>query len=551
MSDTFHTPDPFDAIIVGSGAGGGVVAKVLSTAGKRVLLLERGHALAWADVSRDHLRNHRLSLYGINTGPAALGNPRVIVTPQGEERILPSPNLDGYQNNAMVVGGGTLVYGAQAWRFLPQDFRMASLYGIPQGSGLADWPISYEDLAPDYERAEQEIGVCGDASRMTLHGKRDRPFPMPPMVPNRQAEVLGSAATRMGWQTAPVPLLINSVPYNGRPACVHCGACVGFACPSDSKNGSQNTVIRTALATGNCTLVTEAIVTSIDTDARGKVVGVTYVVGRNFRSSVRAKCVVVSAGAIETARLLLNSKSDHHPAGLGNHSDNVGRNLCGHYYPGATANFDDIVTDCVGPGVSISTCQFNHGNKGIIGGGMLANEFTKLPIIYWRGAFGPGMKRWGLAAKEYVRHNYLRSMHVQGPVHDISSPEGRVTVDANVRDQWGLPVARLSGTVHPETVRTADFMAEKAEQWLREAGAREVWTGKSGLHLSGGQHQAGTARMGHDPKSSVTDPFGRVHGHENLFVADGSLHVTNGGFNPVLTIMALGYRVGRRVAEAI
>jgi choline dehydrogenase-like flavoprotein len=551
MSDTLQTPDEFDAIIVGSGAGGGVVAKMLATAGKRVLLLERGNALAWADVSRDHLRNHRIALYGMNTGPTRLGNPRVFVNLSGEEKVLPSPHMDNYHNNAVAVGGGTLVYGAQAWRFMPQDFRMASIYGVPEGSGLSDWPISYEELEPDYERAEWEIGVCGDAARMTLHGQRKRPYPMPPVCINRQSELLGATCDRLGWQNAPVPLLINSVPYNGRAACVHCGACVGFACPSDGKNGTQNTVIPAALATGNCTLVTSAMAASIDTDSQGKVVGVSYFAGRNLRVSARAKCVVVSAGAVETARLLLNSKSDHHPAGLGNHSDCVGRNYQGHYYPGAMGVFDEIVSDCVGPGVSISTCQFNHGNKGIIGGGMLANEFTKLPIIYWRGAFKPGAKRWGLEAKQYVRKNYLRSMHVQGPVQEIPSPEGRITVDAKVRDQWGLPVPRLSGSQHAETVRTSNFMAEKAALWLREAGAREIWTSSPGLGLSGGQHQAGTARMGNDPKTSVTDSFGRVHGHDNLFVADASLHVTNGGFNPVLTIMALGYRVGRRVAETI
>jgi choline dehydrogenase-like flavoprotein len=549
MSESTRPSDLFDAIIVGSGAGGGIVAKMLATASKRVLLLERGEALRWADVSRDHLRNHRLGLYGFNTGPSRDGNPRVFVSPSGQEKVVPSPHLDGYHHNAAAVGGGTLVYGAQAWRFMPQDFRMASIYGVPEGSGLADWPISYEELEPDYDRAEWELGVCGDAERMTLHGTRARAYPMPAVPSNPQRELLTAAANRLGWQTAPVPLLINSVPYNGRAACVQCGACVGFACPSDGKNGTQNTAIPAALATGNCTLISRAMVQRIDTDDRGRVIGVTYSIGQEPPVSVLARCVIVSAGAIETARLLLNSKSDHHPAGLGNHSDCVGRNLQGHYYPGAAGNFDDIVTNNVGPGVSISTCQFNHGNPGIIGGGMLANEFTKLPIIYWRSAFRPGMRRWGQAAKDYVRKNFLRSVHVQGPVQDIPSPQGRVTVDPHVRDQWGLPVARLSGTEHPETVRTAIFMAKKAEEWIRAAGAKEVWSSIPGLQLSGGQHQAGTARMGHDPKTSVTDSFGRVHGHENLFVADSSLHVTNGGFNPVLTIMALAYRVGRRVSE--
>ncbi|HMO57474.1 MAG TPA: NAD(P)-binding protein [Roseiflexaceae bacterium] len=131
----------YDVIIVGAGAGGGVVAGVLAEAGRRVLLLERGAHLSYDEIARDHLRNHRLALYGHNTGPEPDGHPRVFVDPTGREQIV-RPHEGGYHNNAMTVGGGTRVYGAQAWRFLPQDFRMASEYGVPEGSSLADWPIS-------------------------------------------------------------------------------------------------------------------------------------------------------------------------------------------------------------------------------------------------------------------------------------------------------------------------------------------------------------------------------------------------------------------------
>lgn len=543
-------PD-YDAIVVGAGAAGTIVACLLAEAGKHVLLLERGRHLTNADVGRDHLRNQRLSLYGHNAGPDIEGNPRVATGLFGE-RYLVRPHEGGYQNNAACVGSGTLVYGGQAWRFMEEDFRMASLYGVPEGSSLADWPISYADLEPYYERAEWEIGVCGDAESNRFQAPRKRGYPMPPVPPTRSGEVLARGAKTLGWNTFTPPLLINSVPYQGRPACVQCQHCVGFACPSNSKNGTQNTLLPRALATGLCTLQANAMAARVETDNRGNIFGISYFLEENGHIELvraTARFVVLSAGAIETARLLLLSSSRHHPNGLGNRYNLVGRNLQGHYYPGAFGLMEEPVYDGIGPGVSIATCQFNHHNPGIIGGGMLANEYIKLPIIFWKNALPPDLPRRGLENKRWMRENYRRTLHVMGPVHEIPSPQCRVTLDNEVRDRFGLPVARFEGIAHPETVKTAHFMWGCAREWLLASGAMKVWGPPPGYYLSAGQHQAGTCRMGHDPKTSVTDPWGRVHDFDNLLVVDGSLHVTNGGFNPVLTIMALAYRCGEYLAR--
>jgi len=543
----------YDAIIIGTGAAGGIVACVLSEAGKHVLLLERGSCLSFADVGRDHLRNQRLAIYGHNAGPDVNGNPRVFVDPQGRSRIVKPYELD-YHNNAACVGGGTRVYGAQAWRFHPDDFRMATKYGVPEGSSLADWPISYETLEPFYERAEWELGAAGNGDSIQHQIPRKRNYPLPPVGPSPQTVALQNAARQLGWVTTPVPLFINTEPYGGRAACIKCKYCVGFACPTDAKNGSQNTVIQRALATGTCELKTSAVVETIDTDERGNVSGVSYFEnngGKPQRQTARAKMVIVSGGAIESARLLLNSRSALHPAGLGNEHDQVGRNLQGHLYPRAYGISPTKIFDGVGPGVTIATTQFNHNNPGIIGGGMLADDFIKPPIDFWYDSLPPDLPRWGIENKRFMRENYTRVMHVRGPVQDIPSPEGRVTVDATVRDQWGIPVARLSGTTHRATVEAAEFLRQRGEEWMRVSGCDKVWSAQPGLILSGRQHQAGTCRMGSDPKSSVTDEWGRVHQHNNLFVVDGSLHVTNGGFNPVLTIMALAFRGAEFIARAI
>jgi choline dehydrogenase-like flavoprotein len=538
----------YDVVIVGAGAGGGVAAGVLSEAGKNVLLLERGQSLDFKEIGRDHLRNQRLSQYAASVGPPLVGNPRVMVYPNGERHVVDPTGA--YQNNAATVGSGTRVYGGMAWRFLPDDFRMATKYGIPDGSSLSDWPVTYEDLAPSYARAEVQIGVSGDATTEGRVCPEREQYPMPPVQMNTQGRTLQNGAKSLGWETQRIPVLINSVPRDGRPACAACQHCVGFACPVEAKNGTRNTMIARAIATGNCVLETEVMAERIDTDSAGKVTGLTYFDRSGERVSVQADVVIVSGGAIETARLLLNSKSDKHPLGLGNASDQVGRNLQGHYYAGAMGFTPEPVWDGIGPGVTTATLDFNHDNSGVIGGGLLADDFVMLPIVFLKRGVNAGVPNWGIKHKEWMHDNYRRMLFVTGPVHEIPSPNARITIDPDVRDRWGIPVVRMSGTTHPETLRTFNYMNTKAEEWLKASGAEKIVKNQGGLWLSGGQHQAGTCRMGEDPKTSVTDTWGKVHGHDNLYIADGSLHVTNGGFNPVLTIYALAFRVADQLAKA-
>jgi choline dehydrogenase-like flavoprotein len=371
---------------------------------------------------------------------------------------------------------------------------------------------------------------------------------MPPLPPNREQELLYPAAKRLGLHPFDIPMLRNSVPYNGRPACMRCRWCVGFACEVDAKCGTHNTVIPKALATKNCELRTECVVKEILTNERGRVTGIAYFDEHDQLHEQDADVVVVCCGAIESARLLLNSKSRFFPDGLGNRHDWVGRNLQGHTYSGAFGLMPMEIYDDLGPGASIAISDYNHGNPGLIGGAMLANEFIRLPYQFVS-MIPPGLPRWGKAHKDFMRSAYRRAIAVQGPTQEMPVFESRVQVDPVVKDHWGIPVARLSGDKHPHTIEISTVMAGKAEAWIKEAGAVQTWKKLPGPGLSAGQHQAGTCRMGQDPATSVVNPSCQVHDVDNLFVIDASVHVTNGGFNPVLTIMAMAYRASDHLVK--
>jgi choline dehydrogenase-like flavoprotein len=544
----------YDAVVIGSGAGGGVAAAELTAAGRTVLLVERGDYPDTAYLAADQLRNARTDI-GLDhrTLLPSAGNPRTLHL--GDRTEVLSAWDPRWGSNAYTVGGGTRVYGAQAWRFVPEDFRMASTYGVPDGSALADWPIGYDDLEPYYSRAEWEIGVCGTTEGDSALAPRSRPFPMPPLSLTAPARVLEDGARALGLATLAVPLAINSEPYGGRPACARCRQCVGFACPVEAKNGSHNTTLVRAAATGRLDLLLATRAERLTVDHRGRVAVVVLVAeveGTRWRTEVAATDVVVAAGAVESARLLLCSTSDQEPHGLGNNADQVGRHLQGHLYAGALGVFDEPVNDYVGPGPSIATNDFRHHNRdggggGLVGGGMIANEFVPTPVgsfLYLSQAGLLGLH--GPSAKNGMRYLVPRMQRVVGPVQEVTSAASRVRLDPSVTDSLGIPVAQLSGRLHVEDHRTSSYLGERAAEWLRASGATTVvLNGRRADELgpSSGQHQAGSCRMGTDPAHSVTDPYGRVWGHDNLRVVDGSLHVTNGGVNPVLTIFANAYRI--------
>ena len=536
-----------DAVVIGSGAGGGILAKELAEAGLSVVVFERGQK--YGPMSHNH--SELASQYSIPPayGPSVYPNPRTFRYSDREVAHVVYPGVnEHYGKTAAAVGGATLAYGAAAWRYKREDFRMKSTYGAVEGTSLEDWPISYDDLEPYYERAEYELGVSGLAGADPFAEPRNKPYPVPPLPINAQGEIVRDAGLRLGWHPFPPPFAILTAPYKGRVPCIQCAWCLAHACEVEAKSGTQVTMLPLALKTGKCELRTSSFVTRILTDAKGRPTGVQYYDDRKQGHEQFADLIIVACSATESARLLLNSADKFHPHGLGNSSGQVGRNLNDHTGADTFGLFDREIPHDKGPGPSIAFNDWNHSHApGVPGGGYIYNYYCTLPIEF-AGTRPPGEPAWGQAHKDFQRKYFHRYIHLGSNCQALPQERNCIDLDPKVRDAWGMPVARITHSWSEVDMRIAEFVMDKGEQLLKEAGAIKVWRGANGKG-GVGDHQNGTCRMGADPKTSVVNRYCQSHDIDNLFVTDGSVMVTDGGFNPSLTIQAVAFSAAEYIKK--
>jgi choline dehydrogenase-like flavoprotein len=553
-----------DVVIVGSGAGGAVVAKELSEAGLSVVLLERGRRYTKKDAHHDLLRSQYDNSGALGYGPAIKSNPRTFrLTPEQPAHVR-YPNQGGYGRTAASVGGGTVAYGCMAWRFVPDDFRLATKYGVPPGSTVADWPITYDELEPYYTKAEYEIGISGQAGANPFDPHRSKPYPLPPIPFDRPAQVFARGARKLGLHPFPLPLAILTAPYDGRLPCIRCLHCERFQCEVDAKSSMHATMIPKAEATKRCEVRTECMAREVLVDSRGRARGVAYFDKERTPREQPADLVVVSCNASESARLLLNSKSRLFPDGVANRTGQVGRHILDHT-GGATivGYFQEEIFEPLGPAFNAGCADYVHRGGAVLGGGVITTlaEFRS-PLFFAKHAVpGLGSRPWGGKAKAFVRQYFRRALALYSPGQGLPTEQNRVDLDPTVRDAWGIPVVRLTHRAHPMDIRSSHFLRNRMIEILKAAGAIEELlprpstdeqieeAARTEARGGIGEHQVGGCRMGNDPGTSVLNKYCQTHDVPNLFVVDGSCFPTIGGFNPSLTIQANAFRVSEYIVR--
>ena len=551
MSGLYMLQDPlaqtYDVIVVGSGATGGWAAKQMAEAGLKVALLEAGRAISPKEFT-EHMPAYKLKYrdhspeiartrpvqkqcyacmeYNYEWFVNDLENP--YSTPQGKPFTW---------QRLRILGGRSLVWGRQSYRMSDNDFKAASRDGYGD-----DWPISYADVAPYYDIVEKYVGITGAAESNEM--LPDGQF-LPPMKMSCGEILMRDRVKAKFGRTVTIGrAAVLTQNHNGRLGCHYCGPCER-GCSTFSYFSSPFTTVKDAVASGNCTLITNAVVSHVDMDnAANKARGVTYVdrLTRQVKE-VKGKSVILCAQAMESTRILLNSSTREYPNGLANSSGALGHYLMDHVVGGgAYGKLPELKGKA-------------NANEPARPNGIYIPRFRNTPTSgkspqfirgygYQGGAemdFNFGAEGYGTQFKNAVKEGEYRiSLGAFG--ESLARWDNHVEIDKELKDAWGIPALRISMTHGDNEAALMEDSAAQAAEMLEATGAKEIKL-QANVEMPGmAIHELGTARMGNDPKKSVLNSFNQTHDVKNLFVMDGASFVSSACQNPTLSMMAITVR---------
>jgi len=552
----------YDVLVIGSGASGGWVAKELTERGLSVAMLEAGPPRVPTRDFTEHVWPYQLKFRGF-------GDQQQLLRTQPVQRLCYA--CDEYSHQFFVndlehpytfpadkpflwirgrqVGGKTFCWARQSYRYSDNEFKAASRDGYGE-----DWPISYKELEPYYDRVESFIGVSG--SHEGLPQLPDGRF-LPPMNLSCGGMLAKLVIERkFGWRVMPDRVANLTVPHRGRPACHYCDQCQR-GCFTASYFNSPSVTLPAAARTGKFTLVSDAIVSYLLMDRSGRAEGVHYIdrVTREHREAY-ARVTVVAAGALESTRILLNSQSPSHPQGVGNSAGVLGRYLMDHFTVEGAGGFIPSLRSSKREAVGrpcgflipkyVNADNSHNRNSNFLRGYRFDGDGSQ--ELYGHAFLMPGL---GDAWRNRVREEipYYFAIEAQGEC--LPRSDNYVRLDPTKRDAWGIPVLHVDASYGENEKAMARAMRDNIAAILDELKLTDMSLPRTELSVFGKNiHECGTARMGDNPEKSVVDRNCKVHDTRNVFVTDGAVFVTQGCYEPTLTIMAISARAGEHIGQA-
>jgi choline dehydrogenase-like flavoprotein len=524
--------DP-DVLIIGAGPTGAVAAKRFVEAGMRVVVLEQGD---WPDYSKARANHPDFEL---TMGRYWSGNPNRRQAPADYPIDDSDSDIAAVLYNA--VGGGTVIYAAHWQRNMPSDFRVRTLDGVGD-----DWPLTYEELQPFYERVEADFGVSGLEGDPAFPPGKGPPLPPAPLAP--MGRRVAKAHNRLGWHWWPAPNAIATRAYGPLRPCTQRAACM-WGCVEGAK-GSVDVTHWPQNVEAGVQLITGARVRRLETNGNGLVTGAEYLDREGRKHFQKAAVTVLAANGIGTPRLLFLSASSQFQNGLANSSGLVGKRLMLHPFGTVVGLFEEDLGSTHGLwGQHIHSLQFyeTDTSRGFVRGAKWGLQPTGGPLSMTRGYPWGDNPIWG---PNFHRDLLKRLGHsaMWGIIaEDLPEEENRVVLDPVLKDADGIPAPKLIYRMSENSKRLLEFHLQRAKESLEAVGAYQVVIAP--LIRETGWHILGTAKMGTDRATSVVNPWGRCHDVANLFIFDGSIWPTSSGMNPTATIAAMSLRCAEHLVQ--